>query len=1150
MLRRLIIACGTLGLILVAFGLYRSQNTPPEKPLPSLPEVTVGTASAPASQEAVNWIKDLRIAPGKEASFEVFDQKSGQLQYLMKWAEWKAQNENKVDLIKPELWKFMRNGQVLRIAADTGQITVEPVGKSNFKPKRGWLRKNVRISIDMSSRAWREAHPERDAMEQHPEHVMAIEMDSLYFDDDLSLIRTEEAVRVHSNRFDIASTGLTMIYSRPADRLENLVLSKDGTIVLRGDLDWNQKPAGTSSARPARASAPASLATATSSAPASQAAPAKYQDIYKAVFEGPVNVQQYREDKLVARLDSDKVLELVFDMAQQERQGEEEPEKALPAFGPGQQAASVETGERTVLTWAGALRIDWIERNRLEHATRTTQIKALGDNVTLEDVETGNTITCQQLDYDVIGRSGRIAAEAPIPARLVDSRGGYLAGQDIRFDQAQGMLEIDGPGEASEPASAGQAAAAASRPNEDATKIHWTEHLLVRFRQVQLPMPVSVIPLNMPARSAVMERLNRQTIFEMRTPVRRAASLTGNPLEGLTAETAIITGDALVQRGPETLRAQKLTIGFAGGATGKTFGAIQSALGEGTVRLVSKDQAISADSLDVDFEPAEGGRSAPNRAIAQGHAVAKQGTAEIAADFLDAILKQVPVDARGDDAGGKTRPAVVTMTAAGNVRINDPQQQNLDVRGDAVKAEAPNGRQVKDLTVKGTPAAPASVRMGEFALEGATIQADLQTQDTLLPSAGKLELPVRQGPEGTRLEKPRTMVITWTDRMQMWGGRNQALFEGDVRAIMASRKDAAGTTDAQASGEDTAVTADRMRVYFRAIAQTAEPEPAAGSSPAAQVMEKAREQIAQVMPGASDWLPSPRQASRRNRLGGEAAVQREPVKVIAEGNAKAISSRYDASGEILTSRLLITGPVFLADLTRQHLEVDGAGKLLLENYALARTAAKLLAAGRDLTTQPVKNIPEDGLSQTVFAWTNAMTFSLDDQLAVFDEAVNMVHRSGSKVVLGGQLTQALGANVSLLQVMPGRIATLNSDNLVVQFAEPADKKASQEAAAADQWLRRADLEVMIATGNVYLNEEFSNGGSNFLTAGRVQYSGQRDTFTVQGTPGAQGSRGIPANLVRQQDAHSAPVPTTLDAFLWNRRTGEISARGVRGQGFQ
>lgn len=1148
MLRRLIIATGTLGLILVGFGLYRSRNVPPEKPLPPLPEVTVATASAPATQEAATWGRGLRIGLGKGANYEVFDQK-GQPQYLMKAAEWKAASKDEFDLKGPELWKFMRSGQILRITADSGQITVEPAGENNVKPKRGWLRENVRIRIDLSTKAWRDAHPDRATMEQHPEHVIAIEMDSLYFDDDLSLIRTDGAVRVHSSRFDIASTGLKMIYSRAMDRLEHLVLDRDGTIELRGDLaldrqSADQAPTIRPAAAQAQSSAPASRAAATASSPATQPEPEKFQDIYKAVFEGPVKVQQYRQDRLVARLDSDKVLELLFDMMQKQRQAHEEPEGPLPGLDAAPRAADADSSERTVLTWAGSLEIIPLDRNPLDQAVRTTQIRALGDNVTLEDVETGNTITCQELDYDIVQRSGRVAAAAPAMARLVDSRGGYLAGQDIRFDQADRTLVINGPGEAVEPESAH--AAAATAPREGASKIRWSEGLFVRFEPVGMPMHASVIPLHLPTDDAFMERLNRQTIFQMQAPVRRSPSLAGNPLEGLAATSAVITGDAMVQRGEDTLRAGRLAIEFFPAAKGKTFGPIRSAAGKDSVELVSKDQVIQADSLDVRFVPTEDGRSEPTRAIAQGHAIARQDTAEISADFLDATLAQIPVEGQT----GKTRPAVVLVTATGNVRIQDPQQ-DMDLRGDALTAEIPDGRQVKDLTVKGKPDAPASVAVRGYSLAGPTIQADLQAQDVVVPSAGNLRLLVQQGPEGTRLDEPRPLVITWADRMQMWGSRNQALFEGSVKATMDSRgtspEGLPGTADAEASNEDTVVTADRMTVLFRAVAPASDSQPAAEDDPALQVMQKAREQIAQVMPAAAEWLPvlRPRKAPR---LGNDIALQLEPVKVIADGHAKAISSRYDANRAILTSRLLIDGSTFEADLTRQHLEVPGAGKLLLENYSLVKTAAKLQAAGMDLATQPVEKAPEDSLSQTVFAWTNGMSFSLEDQLAIFDGGVNVVHRSGSKVVLGMQLSQALKANASLLQGMPGSIATLSSDNLVVQFSE-AGQQARQEA-SRDQWLRRAELENMIATGNVYMNQELSNGGSRFLTAGRVQYSGQRETFVVQGTPGAQGSRGIPAKLVRQKDANSAPEPTILDAFWWNVRTDEVSARGIRGQALQ
>jgi hypothetical protein len=68
-----------------------------------------------------------------------------------------------------------------------------------------------------------------------------------------------------------------------------------------------------------------------------------------------------------------------------------------------------------------------------------------------------------------------------------------------------------------------------------------------------------------------------------------------------------------------------------------------------------------------------------------------------------------------------------------------------------------------------------------------------------------------------------------------------------------------------------------------------------------------------------------------------------------------------------------------------------------------------------------------------------MTFSLDE-FGRLRRTGNMVHRAGSKVVLA-RSAQVPGP--SLLQVMPGRVATLNCDNLIVQFSESANAKARQ-----------------------------------------------------------------------------------------------------------
>ncbi len=630
----------------------------------------------------------------------------------------------------------------------------------------------------MTTRAWREAHPGSDAIDQHGERVITVAMDSMYFDDDLSLIRTDEAVRVRGARFDIASTGMKLTYSRALDRLDHLLLVHGGTIVLRGQLDDNTSSADAASREGSRRAQPVtSRPGASASVPSTQAAPTKFQDVYLAAFEGPVNAQQFRENKLVSRLDSDKSLELIFDMLGQ-KGGEDEQERPLPMMGSAREQAAEETGERTMLTWAGSLELTPIERNPLEQSQRVARIKAAGQKVVLEDIEEGNTITCQQLDYDVIRHSGRIQSEAAEPARLADARGGGIAAHDIHFDQAERVLEVDGPGEATEPEAQAAAAGATTRPSEGPTVIHWEEHMLVHFQQAKVPVPVSAIPLTMPDKPAVMERLNRQSIFQMRRPVRQKASLGGNPLQGLLAESAVITGDAVVQRGSDSLHAEKLTTLFFPDERARTFGPIASAIGQGQVQMVSKDQNISADSLDVRFVPAESGRSAPTRAIAQGHAVATQEKSRIEADFLDAALGQVAAEpASGESAPARGRTAVVAMMATGNVRISDPEQ-HLDLAGDSLTAKIPDGRQVKDVTVKGTAGTPARVMVQDYELSGPTVQGDLQKQDIVVPSAGWLRMQVRQGPEGTRLETPRKLRITWTDRMQNVGGAEPGAVRG------------------------------------------------------------------------------------------------------------------------------------------------------------------------------------------------------------------------------------------------------------------------------------------------------------------------------------------------------------------------------------
>ncbi|GAG35906.1 unnamed protein product, partial [marine sediment metagenome] len=73
-MRRLILAVGTLALILLAYGVYMFRQKPSEPPAPKTPEIALSLTSASASQGAL-VTRGLRVSPGRHAAFEFFDNK-------------------------------------------------------------------------------------------------------------------------------------------------------------------------------------------------------------------------------------------------------------------------------------------------------------------------------------------------------------------------------------------------------------------------------------------------------------------------------------------------------------------------------------------------------------------------------------------------------------------------------------------------------------------------------------------------------------------------------------------------------------------------------------------------------------------------------------------------------------------------------------------------------------------------------------------------------------------------------------------------------------------------------------------------------------------------------------------------------------------
>lgn len=1172
MLRRLTIGIGALGLVLVVYGLYRGGNPAPAKPVLPVPTSTLalGAASAPVSQQqSLPGTGGVTFAPGSIFNVTVFDSK-GQPQYLLRAEEWSpsGQDGSEIHVVGPSLSKFMPDGQILQVTAKEGQIIIVPTGKDNVKPKRGTLSNNVEIRIDLTTRQWRLDHPGEEAMDAHPQHLIRIQMDSLFFDEDLSLIRTDGPVKVHCEKYDVESKGLRLVYDRTRDRLERLEILQGGTVELRGTVDLESspllagKPAGKRKpvASQPQAEMEAVATSQPSAGPSTQeadvvaAAPPRFVDVYQARFEGPVQMRQLRGEQVVARLDADELLELTFDTGPRSR-GNAELSDAGDEQASGQiasQPAAIDTS-KAVMTWAGRLDITPVERRSLDKAGRTTTIRAVGQRVVLADED--NTIDCSELQYDAARRTGRIMAPAPAMARIGDSRGQYLAGHDIRFDQSgtmSGTLDIVGAGEAGEttanPSLAGTEVNASSP--ENLTRIQWHKGLQVRFRRASLADALGQrlpLPLQMPGKSAAAAMAMYQGLFEI-PQARQSQSLGAGPLKGLTARGAVITGNALVQRGEESICSERLEVDFfPGSGEGQVFGPIRSTKGAGGVCLTGQagsggrqPSSITSDELDVQFELASGHRSNPARALATGRAVVVEGSTKIEADRIDATLKpvaDVPTGkfpaSRPAKSKGQQKVAVTDLLADGNVRINDPKRP-LNLTAGHLKAAIDGNQTITQVQVDGSPTQPAAVATSEYDLVAPSIQGDLRSQDVTVPSSGELTLMLNQDLQGQRLTKAQRLKITWADHMRIWGDKNLAEFVGNVQAVQ---------TNPATQQPDLDFTSDRMLVYLRPPVDTTneQPETPPVTHRLVSLLDKGRQQLAEVFPAAQgEGRVVPSRAV--DVVQNPSPAAREPVRIVAEGNARATMPRYDETGNLLTSRLMVLGPKFVINLEHQQLEVEGKGNLLVENYALAKAAARLASFQNPATLPAVKtSSPDNGLSQTVFTWHNAMLFILSEREAVFDGGVNMIHLSGGKIKFGDELASALGAKLDLLKAMSGREATLNCDSLSVKFGEAAGAGRSQD----NQWMQRAKLDNLIAEGKMVSLEEFlNNGGTNFLTCGRLHYNGQRDTFVVQGSPNN------PARIVTQENAQAPPKTNAADNLYWDRANGTIKIQNIRGASFQ
>ncbi len=1158
MAKKLLLVAASLGIVLVLFFVYHlstTSNVDRSAALsPIRDEELLGPAAATQPVRVLK-IRGVPVPPGSRPRVTVYNDK-GDAKIRFRARTWEPLGETEFHMEEPEIELLMPGGQITHIRSDRGNVIVQKSEKGNYDPKRGRLEGNVRIFIDRTTKKWRDASPERRGPEQHPEQLIHVWLDEVSFDLDLARLASEGPLRVQSVEANIEGTGLVLRWNEVDNRIEELEIARGKVMELRrggGLVDFAMPgtereskkqrsakgerrtlPPGPRAAMgsfglraPTQASQPASagiglLANQPAAVdlvgkhvsrrssprnaepePSAQSADRgglddlkKLRkdriDTYVAEFEGGVVVEQRRGPKVSGQLQADE-LSLTFEFSSKHREAAKEQPTTRPRPDGADKGAADETKLR--LTWTGKMVMRPAQRTAEEATGERLDVIATGEAVRLVD-EQGEAV-CRKLEYHNETQKVWLHGTDERPVRISAGKTRSMTGRMIFLDRNQGIAEIDGPGSMMD---IRQAVTAIEVPRGPARpEVPKSERVEIRWRRgVWLVFDVARLRQKDPKTGEVRVR-SREYV-----------------------KSAVFEGAAEMVQADQSIRADRVEMLF-GRPRSRTSLAdnIEKVNATGNVRLTHDQDLVECQKLLVEMTIDRDGRNVPKVAHAFGKVLAKQRDRQIEAeDHLEvrfAAVKKAPepldmrkaraaARARGLDPDkidwraveAKRQPRTVLritgLQAFGNVKAVDPDQ-GLDLKSDVLQCELSDGQNIDRATVVGTEHQTAKVKLQDYLIRGRRIEIDLPAQQASVPGRGNLEFLSRRDLDGKELSEPVPVSVSWAGQMTLTGEYNVGIFRGDVHAVSRS-----SNLDCQELRIDFAPVPRHERV-----AQAGTP--------------RAR--------GPDLWIFGPLVSAGRAELPPDVFRDRfnkRPIHITARGEAVALRSAYDKRGARLVSRMRIAGPQITVDLKSEAMNVEGRGDLLIEDYRLPTRRGRQAGAARRAGDSLLGGFERSGPSQTLFTWSNAMSFFVGQNLAYFDRMVHMTHHAGSAMVLAREIADAMNVDVKNLAAMKQRRATLDCDNLLVRFRADPRVPAGKENADVPA----TDLSELEARGRVILADS-----GKTLIGERVTYSHESGLITVLGSGRAD---------ARILDEHGRQFMWTGPELIWNRNNDQVSSK--------
>ena len=375
------------------------------------------------------------------------------------------------------------------------------------------------------------------------------------------------------------------------------------------------------------------------------------------------------------------------------------------------------------------------------------------------------------------------------------------------------------------------------------------------------------------------------------------------------------------------------------------------ALADQLKKLIAQDQVelrrgqdqLVCQQLEVQLGPDQTGRNVPTTAQASGPVEVRQqqrlikaskqmivgfGSFEIERPLWNPIKARAEAVRRGHDpdtidwakqkahyeAQPRYQPGLTRLEAFGNVAVRDPKQ-GLQVDGDYVEVRLAKGQQLASAHILGTKQMPASVKVDDFSIAAAELLLNADTERVEAPGAGQLTFRSAWDLDGDRTNSSVPVTVTWQDRMTYRGTQNRAWFVGQVKA----------------ASSESVFTADELMVDFADRPKTKEQPLADGSSM----------QLAAA--GQAKWwifTPLTEQLNDQKKKPASPLVgpqfDKEPIAVLATGQATIETTRKDPNNDRVLSRGHLHSPKVLVDLRREVLTIEAGGGLLIEDYQLPK----------------------------------------------------------------------------------------------------------------------------------------------------------------------------------------------------------------------